>query len=1256
MQQVDLETAKALINFSGVQGQLSENLANQQLKGAVALHNMLALKGVAYLADEVGMGKTYIALGVVALMRRFNPQLRVLYLLPKNNVRDKWVKDYKSFVEQNYKLCDFTVKGLGHSPSVRYAISRNLPEFINAIATDSARDHYICTSAFSFSLGNSSDELKVSLSQFAKLLPQNKTRAEKLINKIDTVTSGKSLMDIKHEIKECWASALYSIMPRFDLVVVDEAHNLKKGRDSSDRNQLLAMLMGSDLDYSQRKAERVLFLSATPYDRDLEQLRNQFSLFGMEAVITLDNKASKSDVNEMLKKIMVRRLNEIVINGQPHTRNMYRYEYRSGKNAEIELKIEQQLFAALLQKKVSESLNENCSGKFELGMLSSFESYLPGEKGKPVEFDGQDDHASQATSERDAQDRTVVQCLVEDYFKEFHEKPPHPKMDSVAITASRSAFKEGKKQLIFVRRVRSVTELKSKIEYEYDKWIGRYLEIDSAVTYWFKHYQNLKPPIDGSIVDDADSEGEGESTPSSFFTWFYRGTNGELVAGKPVSDNKEHHLVDLVTLPFNFRNMLSNRSMMFEINWAILPGMPHLEHLDIDWTCGVNQNVKDSTAQLRFRHLQYAYLTAACNSKDKSIRTVAQRIRNLAFADFKPALNLSEYQDLDIELLRPTILDRIARSDILHSLFPHLDEKLFSGLAGDDSSAAETHLKRVIIHQELIGVVCRIDHPFIDLYSLRNLCIENGKISAEQNDNNLINGFINILIKQVGSSFSSYKILKDIAENLDILIKLNFEEAYRKQVRELTRYLSNQLSPLSPVVGATGENSHGRSPMARKFRMPGYPCVLVSTDVFQEGEDLHTFCDSVIHYGISASPIALEQKIGRVDRIGSQSHRAIGAAKDNHAQHFIQVTYPHIPQSLEYFQVRQAASNLNEFHRTLHELMTHPDAHNTAVVLKDHLLDESAIPPQILDLLKSPYDVQIQDLQGENYVDLLIKQQRDLDARLLYAKDRIEACFSDAIGEQFNLTESILGLIGKTEGIDILIKSSQGWPELLLSLTMTDNKQFDFDFVSEIERINYLRLLQSDEKFRYQLIVDKQKKYLMRNVEVYVGAENILSDFEVRDALERIDYEHYQCEKFASNSQVDVGSMVSKLCVDNSSLRISESQSGILIYDFKLEGRKQLIAWMVKNKHVLVTSIVISTAETIELAKNKELLLNATLRRNSVFDVVDFFINEQMQLSVKAIYPLFHLNLEELEFVFSSVAREADRLQYILRAGGDEDV
>ena len=57
--------------------------------------------------------------------------------------------------------------------------------------------------------------------------------------------------------------------------------------------------------------------------------------------------------------------------------------------------------------------------------------------------------------------------------------------------------------------------------------------------------------------------------------------------------------------------------------------------------------------------------------------------------------------------------------------------------------------------------------------------------------------------------------------------------------------------------------------------MPGYPLVLVTTDLLQEGEDLHLFCSRVHHYGISWMPSSMEQRIGRIDRVRSQTERRL---------------------------------------------------------------------------------------------------------------------------------------------------------------------------------------------------------------------------------------------------------------------------------------------------------------------------------------------------------------------------------------------
>jgi hypothetical protein len=52
---ISIEVARQLIDFSG--NSLSRSLADEQLQGAVAIHNFLARDAFAYLADEVGMGQ-----------------------------------------------------------------------------------------------------------------------------------------------------------------------------------------------------------------------------------------------------------------------------------------------------------------------------------------------------------------------------------------------------------------------------------------------------------------------------------------------------------------------------------------------------------------------------------------------------------------------------------------------------------------------------------------------------------------------------------------------------------------------------------------------------------------------------------------------------------------------------------------------------------------------------------------------------------------------------------------------------------------------------------------------------------------------------------------------------------------------------------------------------------------------------------------------------------------------------------------------
>lgn len=77
------------------------------------------------------------------------------------------------------------------------------------------------------------------------------------------------------------------------------------------------------------------------------------------------------------------------------------------------------------------------------------------------------------------------------------------------------------------------------------------------------------------------------------------------------------------------------------------------------------------------------------------------------------------------------------------------------------------------------------------------------------------------------------------------------------------------------------------------FNSPLFPDVLVCTSVGAEGIDLHRYCRNVIHYDLAWNPAVLEQRTGRVDRIGSKTFREralAGAAQSR----FLEVGVPYL--------------------------------------------------------------------------------------------------------------------------------------------------------------------------------------------------------------------------------------------------------------------------------------------------------------------------------------------------------------------------
>lgn len=138
------------------------------------------------------------------------------------------------------------------------------------------------------------------------------------------------------------------------------------------------------------------------------------------------------------------------------------------------------------------------------------------------------------------------------------------------------------------------------------------------------------------------------------------------------------------------------------------------------------------------------------------------------------------------------------------------------------------------------------------------------------------------------------------------------------------------------------------------------PWVLVATSVYQEGVDLHTFCRNVIHHGIAGQASAIEQRTGRVDRIGGLIQRSAASLSGLSEDHGwkIQSLFPYQSNTFEKHQVRRVLHNCNRFIESIHEISDREFGDGKACITDrfEH------VPPQITDRLQSPFAVDDQSL------------------------------------------------------------------------------------------------------------------------------------------------------------------------------------------------------------------------------------------------------------------------------------------------------
>ncbi len=375
------ERAAELLDFGGrvdAKG-VSPQLIEDQLDGAVAAHNLLQSTGVAYVADEVGTGKTLVAAGALALLRHREPGMKAMIVAPRANLQQKWRRELETFARSNVRYADLRVRGLG-GEAVRRPLTA--PRLSAAVSLwHEAPDADLITRLSSFQLGHPSDraeDRRRYVESWHHVLGAAGSRSVRALLDDAARRTGD-------HVKVAIAACVNRLLPDIGVLVVDEAHNLKGGvARGAARNRVLWTMLGHNEDFAGRlpgygpRVERVLMLSATPMEDDTDQLLNQLVVLGIADRVPGLQAADEGERLAALHTFLFRRLTKMRVGDQVLTRNRYRQEWRQGGTVDVEqpLPLEDlrdRLTFAVVQKKVAEALNNGGGGaQFQIGMLTSF--------------------------------------------------------------------------------------------------------------------------------------------------------------------------------------------------------------------------------------------------------------------------------------------------------------------------------------------------------------------------------------------------------------------------------------------------------------------------------------------------------------------------------------------------------------------------------------------------------------------------------------------------------------------------------------------------------------------------------------------------------------------------------------------------------------------------------------------------------------------------------------------------------------------
>lgn len=834
----------------------SPSMASRQTEGVAYLWNLLSKHNVALLADEVGMGKTFQALGVAALLWRMKPSAKVLVMAPNRDICAHWQREFVAFTRFHYRHADERVSAsVDRKPVPQVETFTRLRELAAVIGAGSAQDSggklYLTT-----------------IHSLSGLTARVDAKQDKL------ATASRAAQEVHRQI-------LHALGDQgFDLIILDEAHYFRNRNGGSQRVTAASAFFGGP---ESRIGQRALLLTATPSHTHLGDVANVLSYFIGE------DEARTLSAEELMGQYALRRFRIMAGNGVSYTKHQYRREIATP--CDFVGRPEAEMFFALYQRRLIHSLGVLEEKRRVLyGFLEGFES-AGVEDLAPIEPNDDDEqaHDERAKDFHLADDSQLLREMSQDYRSILSCAPDHPKYGRLVsqcvpeglfrMSADRPLHED--KHLIFVRRIPSVRELTKRINEHCDRILVQHicaawdLRMDDPRVKrwegqrWSREGFNelIQTPRKADLAPDDGEDGEagediseagGEVPEQNSYL-------GSKIADLFVTKKAKDGLLapsptDCSRFSLNLRKTTSIHAMFME---------PAADYIDApySWYYEFRRNDK----------LHADYTKAAQASRMSNHRLLTEdHINTVAPHDAAKC----DYNDGPIETLWSLIFQKLdtTRQATLRSW------------AKNRPAVAENFANYIKAGFLFASPVV------VELYGWHTRLRRDPKYGASHaNVQGRYREFVNyvrpfiegsLALKYFGAALDTFEQLCD---------KIIDHEAddWRRGWRTLTT-LSN------PAWYASGDSSH-RQHLILGFNSPFYPNTLVATSVFQEGVNLHLQCRKLHHYGIAWTPGDNEQRIGRIDRLFGKVANLLRDSEQGTAT--LDINYPYLKNSFDEDQV-----------------------------------------------------------------------------------------------------------------------------------------------------------------------------------------------------------------------------------------------------------------------------------------------------------------------------------------------------------------